>query len=197
MMTNIWHKLQCRTHTHHYSSPDALLIATLLSDWVCFWNGGGGRERRKRGGGNSGAVGEGGRGGEGRQRGRLITCLASSKDVCSLLISFSYCSLILSTSWSWAATSSFRAPFRAVSSLSRLLSTSSWSSLARRASCISTFSCIISCGKWVWQLFVRICRLRWSWPAKFSRWPFNSFSLQQCLLNNLKDQTFVAVGYNQ
>lgn len=97
----------------------------------------------KRAGGNANW-----RRGEGVREWSLTTCLASSRDVCSLLISFSYCSLILSTSWSWAATSSFRAPFRAVSSLSRLLSTSSCSSLARRSSCISSFSCIISCGKW-------------------------------------------------
>lgn len=77
----------------------------------------------------------------------LITCLASSTDICSWRISFSYRSFILSTSWSWAATSSFRAPFSAVSSLSRLLRTSSCSSLARRTSCISTFNSIISCRK--------------------------------------------------
>lgn len=91
----------------------------------------------------------------GESHGRLITCLASSKDVCSLLNSFSYCSFILSTSWSWAATSSFRAPFKAVSSLSRLLRRSSCSSLARRISCISTFSCIMSCEMLtIWKPYI-------------------------------------------
>ena len=144
------HDRYANTNTNSYSSPwwDAYLNTPLWQGVFREWGRGG--ERRKWGGG-----GEVERQGE-ETYGRLITCLASSKDVCSRLISFSYWSLILSTSWSWEATSSFRAPFSAVSSLSRLLSTSSCSSLARRTSCMSTFSCIMSCGKQgaVWRLLI-------------------------------------------
>lgn len=136
-LMNVKHNVLWNTCTHtHMEAVIAPLMRRLsphCSVTGCvFWDGGGWQRR-----------GEGG-----KTNGRLFTCLASSKDVCSLLISFSYCSFILSTSWSWAATSSLRAPFRAVSSLSRLLSVSSCSSLARRISCISTLSCIMSCEKW-------------------------------------------------
>lgn len=128
-------------HTHRVTAPlmGCLSPIPLWQGVFLEW----GRARRKWGGRNtewSSAEGGG-------TNVRLNTCLASTKDTCSRVNSFSYCSFILSTSWSWAATSSFRAPFRAVSSLSRLLSTSSCSSLSIRTSCISTFSCIMSCGK--------------------------------------------------
>lgn len=138
---NIWWRTYVPTHKAKHARRVGTPLMWSLSmhpcHRVCFWNGGGWKQRKWGGG----------KWRRRRAEGELTTCLASSKDICSLLISFSYCSFILSTSWSWAATSSFRAPFRAVSSLSRLFSTSSCSSLARRISCSSSFKCIISCWK--------------------------------------------------
>lgn len=137
-ISNLWwrtygstHNANANTHTHTQSAlPWCAYLCTPVTGCVSGMGEGEGNEEEEH------KLEE--------KEGRLTTCLASSKDVCSLLISFPNCSFILCTSWSWAATSSFRAPFRAVSSLSRLFSTSSCSSLAKRSSCISSFSCIMS-----------------------------------------------------
>ena len=68
--------------------------------------------------------------------------------------SASYCSFSLSISRSWLETSSFRAPFSAVSSRSRFLKRSSCSSLAMSRCWRSCFACRSSCrentraGRW-------------------------------------------------
>ena len=59
--------------------------------------------------------------------------------------SASYCSFSLSISRSWLETSSFRAPFSAVSSRSRFLKRSSCSSLAMSRCWRSCFACRSSC----------------------------------------------------
>lgn len=62
--------------------------------------------------------------------GSRLTLVASSTLSLRACSSASYCSFSLSISWSWLETSSFKAPFKAVSSRSRFLKTSSCSSLA-------------------------------------------------------------------
>lgn len=79
---------------------------------------------------------------DGRAVPQTLTCVNCSMPCLRFSMSWLYCSLRASISLSWHSTSSFSAPFRAVSSRSRWWSTSSWRwcSMAASASCACRFS---------------------------------------------------------
>lgn len=86
-----------------------------------------------------------------------LTCVNSSMVLLRLSMSWVYCSLRASISLSWHSTSSFSAPFRAVSSRSRRRRVSSWRWRSMVASARSACRVITSCREQVRRDQVWLC----------------------------------------